>query len=140
MTILDIGSVVKKSQDICSNERLILWLIMYIQLSQNELLFQNIVGQKKFLNWAKCCLYTQTKAWEKDKAAVYVIDDTTAKAWRLTTTIIVHNSIIKQVAHCDRNCGSQQNGIVAHSYRTDGSFGCRLFSVHRKSECGSKNT
>ena len=39
----------------------------------------------------------------------------------------MHNSIIKQVAHCDRNDGSWQNGIVAHSHRTDGSFGCRLF-------------
>ena len=40
----------------------------------------------------------------------------------------MHNSIIKQVAHCDRNDGSWQNGIVAHSHRTDGSFGCRLFN------------
>ncbi len=39
----------------------------------------------------------------------------------------MHNSIIKQVAHCDRNGGSRQNGMVAHLYRTGGSFGRRLF-------------
>ena len=39
----------------------------------------------------------------------------------------MHNSIIKQVAHCDRNGGSQQNGIVAHSHRTGGSLGHRLY-------------
>lgn len=30
----------------------------------------------------------------------------------------MHNSIIKQVAHCDRNSGSQQNVMTAHSHRT----------------------
>ena len=39
----------------------------------------------------------------------------------------MHNSIIKQVAHCDRNDGSWQNGIAAHLRRTGGSFGRRLF-------------
>ena len=40
----------------------------------------------------------------------------------------MYYSIIKQVAHCDRNDGSWQNGIVAHSHRTGGSFERRLFS------------
>ena len=40
----------------------------------------------------------------------------------------MYYSIIKQVAHCDRNDGSRQNGIVAHLHRTGGSFGRRLFS------------
>ena len=40
----------------------------------------------------------------------------------------MYYSIIKQVAHYDRNGGSQQNGIVAHSHRTGGSFGHRLFT------------
>ena len=40
----------------------------------------------------------------------------------------MHNSIIKQVAHCDRNDGSWQNGIAAHLRRTGGSFGRRLFN------------
>ena len=48
--------------------------------------------------------------------------------------MIVHNSIIKQVAHCDRNAGSGQNGRVAHSRRTDGSFGHRLFRCCTYSE------
>ena len=39
----------------------------------------------------------------------------------------MYYSIIKQVAHYDRNDGSQQNGIVAHSHRTGGSFERRLF-------------
>ena len=39
----------------------------------------------------------------------------------------MYYSIINQVAHCDRNDGSWQNGIVAHSHRTGGSFGRRLF-------------
>ena len=40
----------------------------------------------------------------------------------------MYYSIIKQVAHCDRNDGSWQNGIAAHLRRTGGSFGRRLFS------------
>ena len=40
----------------------------------------------------------------------------------------MHNSIIKQVAHCDRNGGSQQNGMTAHSHWTSGSLRHRLFS------------
>ena len=32
------------------------------------------------------------------------------------------------MAHCDRNDGSWQNGIVAHSHRTGGSFERRLFN------------
>ena len=39
----------------------------------------------------------------------------------------MYYSIIKQVAHCDRNDGSWQNGIAAHLRRTGGSFGRRLF-------------
>lgn len=45
-----------------------------------------------------------------------------------TYTTIVYYSIIKQVAHCDWNDGSRQNGIVAHLQRTGGSFGRRLFT------------
>ena len=33
------------------------------------------------------------------------------------------------MAHCDRNDGSRQNGIVAHLHRTGGSFGRRLFNL-----------
>ena len=42
----------------------------------------------------------------------------------------MYYSIIKQVAHCDRNDGSWQNGIAAHLRRTGGSFGRRLFKNH----------
>ena len=44
----------------------------------------------------------------------------------------MHNSIIKQVAHCDRNSGSQKNGMMAHSHRTGGSLRRRLFRVTGK--------
>ena len=35
------------------------------------------------------------------------------------------------MAHCDRNDGSRQNGIVAHLHRTGGSFGRRLFNENQ---------
>ena len=38
------------------------------------------------------------------------------------------------MAHCDRNGGSRQNGIMAHLYRTGGSFGRRLFTYEANSQ------
>lgn len=46
----------------------------------------------------------------------------------LLRTMFESPTFIKQVAHCDRNDGSRQNGIVAHLQRTGGSFGRRLFT------------
>lgn len=46
----------------------------------------------------------------------------------------MHNSIIKQVAHCDRNSGSQKNGMMAHLHRTGGSLRRRLFNLAAKYE------
>ena len=52
----------------------------------------------------------------------------------------MHNSIIKQVAHCNRNDGSWQTGIVAHSHWIGGSFECRLFIYSYFCENNSKLT
>ena len=52
----------------------------------------------------------------------------------------MYYSIIKQVAHCNRNDGSLQTGIVAHSHWIGGSFECRLFIYSYFCENNSKLT